>query len=746
GNVSEEDTDKATLDTTKPVAPTVTITEDAGADKVYGTDDKGENDGWINKDELDGTIGVKITVPADAKVGDTLTITTPDGKSVEVPITDEIKKNGHTIELDPAQFPEGEEKTVKATITDKAGNTSKEGSDKAKLDTSDLTIGLEVIIYEDAGLDKKYGTNDKGENDEIISSVELDGQVDVRVMLPKAVKAGDVLTITASGNISEENPLKKTLKESDIKTDENGNKYIDFEFNSLADGSDFTVTAIISDDAGNTSNKVDDYAKFDLTAPDAPIAVQITEDKNDDGYITPDELEGTIEITVTLPQTAIAGDVAHIDIDGDGKSDYSKVLTSDDVNKNTVVFDEMPQSRVKDNIVHVDAWLTDEYGNQSNKANDEANIVNNACIAYPVNKPEINKDEVVCGNATASATIANLAPATDGVVYTITPNEGVTIDATTGKITGLVYFEEYVVTATRNGCVKSSDPFSIEDKESCFTVKTVSNATAVEGDNLVHTVTLSHSRVKPQVFDFELAEGDNNPATVGKDYKNTPTFSNGVTYDPATKKITVPAGVKEFTVSYPTIDDVISDNNETTKLTIGGKVGIGTITDEAKPYDPTNPTDPDAQDAVYAEISVDKPSTPEGTKLTYTVKLVDKDGKPVVVPADKPVKVNLVWSGDIDTSANHLDTSELPKTITIPAGKSQETFVIDANTADLAEGTEPIIATIDSVVDDKDAFEAFEKSQDATKIVANSEITDTTGKPTVTIGNKVVTEGEDAVV
>ncbi len=328
---------------------------------MYGTDDKGENDGWINKDELDGTIGVKITVPADAKVGDTLTITTPDGKSVEVPITDEIKKNGHTIELDPAQFPEGEEKTVKATIT-------------------------EIIIYEDAGVDKVYGTNDEGENDGIINTAEKDGQVDVRVMLPDAVKVGDQLTVTGSGNKNKD----ITLKADDIKTDANGKKYIDVKFDPLpGNKGDFTTTATITDLAGNTGGPVDDYARFYLIAPGKPT-VTIVEDKDNDGHIVPSELDGDIDINVTLPGNAKAGDVVHIDLNGDGESDDSKVLTLDDINKGTVPF-TMPQADVKDNRVTVVAWVTNKEGNKGETDDDTADIVNNACIAYPVNKPEIKR-------------------------------------------------------------------------------------------------------------------------------------------------------------------------------------------------------------------------------------------------------------------------------------------------------------------------------------------------------------------
>ncbi|WP_336915720.1 hypothetical protein, partial [Vibrio cholerae] len=53
----------------------------------------------------------------------------------------------------------------------------------------------------------------------------------------------------------------------------------------------------------------------------------------------------------------------------------------------------------------------------------------------------------------------------------------------------------------------------------------------------------------------------------------------GVSYDSATGKITVPAGVTEFTVTVPTVDDTVDELDETLKLTVGGKEAIGTIVD-----------------------------------------------------------------------------------------------------------------------------------------------------------------------
>jgi Domain of unknown function DUF11 len=108
-------------------------------------------------------------------------------------------------------------------------------------------------------------------------------------------------------------------------------------------------------------------------------------------------------------------------------------------------------------------------------------------------------------------------------------------------------------------------------------VASVSNATVFEGGNLVHTVTLSAATALPATYPFVLA---GNTATAGADFDATaPVFSDGVTLVGGV--LNVPAGVTTFTISYPTLADAISDNNETTTVAVGGVSGTGTITDSA---------------------------------------------------------------------------------------------------------------------------------------------------------------------
>ncbi|WP_429036945.1 VCBS domain-containing protein, partial [Aeromonas media] len=108
-------------------------------------------------------------------------------------------------------------------------------------------------------------------------------------------------------------------------------------------------------------------------------------------------------------------------------------------------------------------------------------------------------------------------------------------------------------------------------------VQSVSSENTVEGGNLQHTVTLSDATQEATQYDFAIRGNGINPAS-NLDW-GTAQFSNGVTYNSTTGKITVPAGVSGFTVTIPTVNDRLVEANETLSLTIGGQSGTGTILD-----------------------------------------------------------------------------------------------------------------------------------------------------------------------
>ncbi len=129
-----------------------------------------------------------------------------------------------------------------------------------------------------------------------------------------------------------------------------------------------------------------------------------------------------------------------------------------------------------------------------------------------------------------------------------------------------------------------------------------------EGTALVYNVTLSQPSTTPTTFTYVLGGGSASPADLGP---APVSFSNGVTYDPATGLITVPENVSNFTVTVPTRVDGIYEGPETLPLNIGGVTGTGTITDTKPTITTVEPGSPGVGDD----------AVPEGTALVYNVTL-----------------------------------------------------------------------------------------------------------------------------
>jgi VCBS repeat-containing protein len=140
-------------------------------------------------------------------------------------------------------------------------------------------------------------------------------------------------------------------------------------------------------------------------------------------------------------------------------------------------------------------------------------------------------------------------------------------------------------------------------------VTSVSSPSAIEGNALVYSVNLNAASNVSTTFAYSLGGG----TASSIDYAQ-PTFSNGVIL--SNGFLTVPAGVTSFTVTIPTINDVINEGNETVLLTVGTKTGTGSITDNDLP-----------PQVSISDVSVDESA---GT-ATFTVSLTAVSGLPVSV-------------------------------------------------------------------------------------------------------------------
>ncbi|QWL78547.1 retention module-containing protein [Aeromonas hydrophila] len=348
GNVSLPGSDSATMgDTTATGAPTVVITEDLN------------NDGTIDRTEINGKVNVEVGLPSEAKAGDTLKVS---GQADRVLTDADISAGKVGYEFDrPA---DGDKLTVTATIVDAAGNVSLPGSDSATMGDTTATGAPTVVITEDLN------------NDGTIDRTEINGKVNVEVGLPSEAKAGDTLKVSGQAD--------RVLTDADISAGKVG-----YEFDRPADGDKLTVTATIVDAAGNVSLPGSDSATMgDTTATGAPTVV-ITEDLNNDGTIDRTEINGKVNVEVGLPSEAKAGDTLKVS----GQAD--RVLTDADISAGKVGY-EFDRPADGDKLT-VTATIVDAAGNVSLPGSDSATMGDTTATGAPtvVITEDLNNDGTI---------------------------------------------------------------------------------------------------------------------------------------------------------------------------------------------------------------------------------------------------------------------------------------------------------------------------------------------------------------
>ncbi|QXO16444.1 Ig-like domain repeat protein [Vibrio ostreae] len=297
---------------------------DGSAPQVTITDDSND-DGWLNGEEsaanADGDLEVSIDLPAGAAAGDTLQVT--DGTTSTDIVLSAADISSGSVSAGFAVPAEGSSVTVSAVLIDQAGNTSATGSDTLTVDTVTGNDGSapQVTITDDS--------NDDGWLNGEESAANADGDLDVTVSIPAGAAAGDTLQVT-DGTTSTD----IVLSAADISSGS-----VSAGFAVPADGSGVTVSAVLIDQAGNTSAAGSDSVTVDTVTGNDGSAPQvtITDDSNDDGWLNGEEsavnADGDLEVSIDLPAGAAAGDTLQVT---DGTTSTDIVLSAADISSGSV--------------------------------------------------------------------------------------------------------------------------------------------------------------------------------------------------------------------------------------------------------------------------------------------------------------------------------------------------------------------------------------------------------------------------
>ncbi|MFU2132012.1 Ig-like domain-containing protein [Gallibacterium anatis] len=370
-----------------------------------------EKDGNINAQELSDGVVAKVTLPEGVQAGDVIVIknngqelytytipqgtTTTKGSVIEFPIPKEKFPSG-AYELsasvkEPASYDDkARESEDSNTIAFKVDNKIPGDSNgDGVVNGSDENSGQPIVTVTDAhtseGQDKPVGNKDLAVADGI----------QVEVTIPKGTEAGDTVEVTVKTPNGEVKTTAK-VEEGDLPENGGGKVTVTVPTNDLQDNNgkvpdgDYSVTAVVTDPAGNSS-AISDEAKFtvDTTAPgdsngDGKVdakdknagkpVIDIPEATDADGNtINADDLKNGVQVEVTLPGGVAAGDVVTLEVKTPNSNDpikVTQVLESGDITAGKVTVDILKKEKdsndkVEDGAYQVTATVSDKAGNTS---------------------------------------------------------------------------------------------------------------------------------------------------------------------------------------------------------------------------------------------------------------------------------------------------------------------------------------------------------------------------------------------
>ena len=636
GEASNGDTDN----NTKDGAPIVTITD-------------GNGDDYINAKELEDGIQTNVTIPTGTKAGDTITVsvTDPNGKTVEIPHTvteDDIKNGSAEITIPKDNVPMDGDYTITAKVTDPAGNTS--ATSEPKKVTVDTGIPGDVDNNGEASNgDTDNNTKDgapivtitDGNGDEYINAKELEDGVTTKVTIPANTEVGDEITLTVTDPEGNKSEVTHKVTKDDI---DNGSAEVTIPKDNIPSEGDYTVTAKVTDPAGNSSAESTPAGfTVDKTAPATPTVTA-----NDDGSmtITPpaDKDTKTVEITYTdedgneHPATLTKGD------DGKWKSDNPDVVVNEDTGVATI-----DKNKVQDGS-DVTAKAKDNAGNTSDESKDSAkdDVENPPSIAIAEAEDGYVNAKELSDNVQSVVTLPEGTEADAVVTVTITSKDG-----TPSQVTHTVTAEE--ATAGKVNLDLPKEDFGTNGEYTVgVAIQPAGSTSSVKGNNVNFTVDTG----------------------IPGDVDNNGEANNGDT-DSNTKDgapiVTITDGNGDEYINAKELEDGV-----TTKVTIPANTEVGdeitlTVTDpEGNKSEVTHKVTKDDIDNGSAEVTIPKDNIPSEGDYTVTAKVTDPAGNSSAESTPAGFTVDKTAPATPTVTAN--DDGSM--TITPPADKDTKTVEI----------------------------------------------------------------------
>ena len=659
-------------------------------------------DGYINGKELEDGVQTQIILPKGTIEGATVTvtITKPDGTTEQISHTvtgDEVTNGKIDLTIPKESLPA--DGNYKVGVSIQQGNNPAVSGDTESFELDTGIPGDVDNNGEASNGDTDNNTKDgapivtitDGNGDDYINAKELEDGIQTNVTIPTGTKAGDTITVSVTDPNGKTVEIPHTVTEDDIK---NGSVDITIPKDNVPTDGDYTITAKVTDPAGNTSatsepkkvtvdtgipGDVDNNGEAsngdtDNNTKDGAPIVTIT-DGNGDEYINAKELEDGVTTKVTIPANTEVGDEITLTVtDPEGnKSEVTHTVTKDDIDHGSAEV-TIPKDKVpSEGAYTVTAKVTDPAGNSSAESTPAGFTVDKTAPAAPT----------VTANDDGSMTIAPPADEdTKTVEITYTGEDG----------------NEHPATLTKgdDGKWKSDNPDVVVDKDTGVAtiakdkVKDGSTVTAKAKDNAGNSGDDASAEAKPNSDELSgkpvltIAEADDGKVTATE-------LNDGIQTEVKLQTNSKAGDVVTLTITNPDNTTKTIEHTVTAEEATAGKVAV-TI--------PKENVTTDGSYSVSVSQSRDGNAT-EGNKETFTVDArvpgdtdgdgeTDDAGKPVVHIEDKDDEI--INASDLNSDGKATATITLPEnagysagdtlTVTYPDGQTEDIVLTEAQIKD----------------------------------------------------------------
>jgi hypothetical protein len=389
GNGAAPVSSSLTIDTSTPASPSVAVSEGPVINAVEAASG--------------GGVSVAVTLPADAAVGDVLTVSIDGSIPVSYTVTAaDVAELATPINVllpsaDVAAAAQGPA-VVSTTYTDASGNAAVPGGTNLTVDTTEPGAPTVAVSAGPA-----------------INATEAasGGGIPVAVLLPANAAVGDVITVAIDGST----PVSYVVTAADVAAFATPITVLIPSADIAAAGQGAAVVSTTyTDAAGNAGAPVTTNLTIDTAAPSSPsVAIPVGPD------INASEAGSGVTVAVTLPSNAAVGDTITVSIDASTPVGYT--VTAADVaaiaTPISILIPSVDITLAGQGPAVVTTAYTDAAGNAATPVTSNLNIDTSASSSPSVavsEGPVINAAEAASGGGVPIAVTLPTNAAVDDII------------------------------------------------------------------------------------------------------------------------------------------------------------------------------------------------------------------------------------------------------------------------------------------------------------------------------------------